>query len=276
VLAMSEARADRTGEELADRFAEASLARTHNEKLGVDLLSEVLDRHRRVADELANFPVDAVTVEHISSLRFNRRELAFAGGDVDVDRRGVNISIGVFVRDEARHVDVNDEKRHAEQLGVAASFFQHSRRLSRDHSRDHSTLKISVFGRLSIEVGGGIRHGMLLRHCGHYNALHGWPHRRGADTPCYSECYSYRLRSRANVEAGTRIARSSEMRGSRMGRGRQKAKHTKIARELKSFSPSVNYSALERELGHPANDDQYVDKWADQYADEDEDELERA
>lgn len=38
-----------------------------------------------------------------------------------------------------------------------------------------------------------------------------------------------------------------------MGRGRQKAKHTKIARELKSFSPSVNYSALERELGHPIN-----------------------
>ena len=61
-----------------------------------------------------------------------------------------------------------------------------------------------------------------------------------------------------------------------MGRGRQKAKHTKIARELKSYSPSVNYSALERELAHPESEDQYVDKWADQYADEDEDELERA
>ncbi|MBN9158949.1 MULTISPECIES: DUF3073 domain-containing protein [unclassified Microbacterium] len=61
-----------------------------------------------------------------------------------------------------------------------------------------------------------------------------------------------------------------------MGRGRQKAKHTKIARELKSYSPSVNYSALERELGHPETEDQYVDKWADQYADEDEDELEKA
>jgi len=61
-----------------------------------------------------------------------------------------------------------------------------------------------------------------------------------------------------------------------MGRGRQKAKHTKIARELKSYSPSVNYSALERELGHPEAEDQYVDKWADQYADEDEDELEKA
>ncbi|MEV8267446.1 DUF3073 domain-containing protein [Microbacterium sp. NPDC076911] len=60
-----------------------------------------------------------------------------------------------------------------------------------------------------------------------------------------------------------------------MGRGRQKAKHTKIARELKSYSPSLNTSALERELGHP-EEDQYVDKWADLYADEDEDELERA
>lgn len=55
-----------------------------------------------------------------------------------------------------------------------------------------------------------------------------------------------------------------------MGRGRQKAKNTKIARELKSYSPSVNYAALEKELSHP--DEEYVDKWADQYEDEDEDE----
>lgn len=48
-----------------------------------------------------------------------------------------------------------------------------------------------------------------------------------------------------------------------MGRGRQKAKHTKIARELKSYSPSVNYAELERELAQPG-DDQYVDKWADE------------
>ncbi|MDQ2697647.1 MAG: DUF3073 domain-containing protein [Actinomycetota bacterium] len=58
-----------------------------------------------------------------------------------------------------------------------------------------------------------------------------------------------------------------------MGRGRQKAKHTKIARELKYDTYNVNYSALERELGHPSNDDEYVDKWADQYSDEDEDET---
>ncbi len=58
-----------------------------------------------------------------------------------------------------------------------------------------------------------------------------------------------------------------------MGRGRQKAKHTKIARELKYDTYNVNYSALERELGHPSNDDEYVDKWADQYSDEDEEET---
>lgn len=53
-----------------------------------------------------------------------------------------------------------------------------------------------------------------------------------------------------------------------MGRGRQKAKHTKLARELKSYSPNVNYSALERELGASTPSDEYVDKWAD-YADDD-------
>jgi len=58
-----------------------------------------------------------------------------------------------------------------------------------------------------------------------------------------------------------------------MGRGRQKAKHTKIARELKYDSRAVNYDALERELAHPSTDsDAYVDKWADEYSDEYEDE----
>ena len=33
-----------------------------------------------------------------------------------------------------------------------------------------------------------------------------------------------------------------------MGRGRQKAKHTKVARELKYFSPDTNYGALANEL----------------------------
>ncbi|MEO6201198.1 MAG: DUF3073 domain-containing protein [Cryobacterium sp.] len=50
-----------------------------------------------------------------------------------------------------------------------------------------------------------------------------------------------------------------------MGRGRQKAKHTKVARELKYFSPDTNYNALERELtSHPASDprlDEDLAKW---------------
>jgi len=43
-----------------------------------------------------------------------------------------------------------------------------------------------------------------------------------------------------------------------MGRGRQKAKQTKVARELKYFSPNTDYSALQRELagdnGHVVDD----------------------
>ena len=33
-----------------------------------------------------------------------------------------------------------------------------------------------------------------------------------------------------------------------MGRGRQKAKQTQVARRLKYFSPDTDYQALEREL----------------------------
>jgi len=54
-----------------------------------------------------------------------------------------------------------------------------------------------------------------------------------------------------------------------MGRGRQKAKHTKVARELKYFSPDTNYGALEKELATPHSEgDQYVDKWADEVDDD--------
>jgi hypothetical protein len=58
-----------------------------------------------------------------------------------------------------------------------------------------------------------------------------------------------------------------------MGRGRQKAKHTKVARELKYFSPNTDYNALERELGTVSpggsGEPDYEDKWADLYEDED-------
>ncbi|MCL2454428.1 MAG: DUF3073 domain-containing protein [Micrococcales bacterium] len=56
-----------------------------------------------------------------------------------------------------------------------------------------------------------------------------------------------------------------------MGRGRQKAKQTKVARELKYFSPETNYAQLERELSgsrsalgtkDTATDDSY-ESWDD-------------
>lgn len=55
-----------------------------------------------------------------------------------------------------------------------------------------------------------------------------------------------------------------------MGRGRQKAKNTKVARELKYFSPNTDLAALEREIGSTEEGEQYEDKWADLYEDADE------
>ena len=46
-----------------------------------------------------------------------------------------------------------------------------------------------------------------------------------------------------------------------MGRGRQKAKHTKVARELKYFSPDTNYNALERELSGDPRLQEDLAKW---------------
>ena len=46
-----------------------------------------------------------------------------------------------------------------------------------------------------------------------------------------------------------------------MGRGRQKAKHTKVARDLKYFSPDTNYGALEEELGGHTRLDEDLEKW---------------
>lgn len=60
-----------------------------------------------------------------------------------------------------------------------------------------------------------------------------------------------------------------------MGRGRAKAKQTKVARELKYFSPDTDLSALERELHgatsrvtEPADD-------ADEVLEQDDDDYEQ-
>ena len=66
-----------------------------------------------------------------------------------------------------------------------------------------------------------------------------------------------------------------------MGRGRAKAKQTRVARELKYSSPNTDLSALQKELtGAPSSyspparatddeDDEYADRWADGDADDD-------
>ena len=55
-----------------------------------------------------------------------------------------------------------------------------------------------------------------------------------------------------------------------MGRGRAKAKQTKVARELKYYSPQTDLSALERELhGDPSPRDQWSP--TDETDDEDDD-----
>jgi hypothetical protein len=41
-----------------------------------------------------------------------------------------------------------------------------------------------------------------------------------------------------------------------MGRGKQKAKNTKIARDLKYYSPDTDYESLEEELHHNSDDDE--------------------
>jgi hypothetical protein len=67
-----------------------------------------------------------------------------------------------------------------------------------------------------------------------------------------------------------------------MGRGRAKAKQTRVARELKYSSPNTDLSALQKELAGPTTsyvpqgakdddeDDEYGDRWAaDDDADDD-------
>ncbi len=62
-----------------------------------------------------------------------------------------------------------------------------------------------------------------------------------------------------------------------MGRGRAKAKQTKVARELKYSSPTMDIDALQREIGsgtvfhdvEPEPDDDYADPYAVDEDDED-------
>jgi hypothetical protein len=57
-----------------------------------------------------------------------------------------------------------------------------------------------------------------------------------------------------------------------MGRGRAKAKQTKVARELKYHSPNTDLTALQRELaGAGGKSDHRFDDDNDEFVDDDED-----
>mgnify|MGYP001941762148 CR=1 FL=1 len=53
-----------------------------------------------------------------------------------------------------------------------------------------------------------------------------------------------------------------------MGRGRQKAKATKQAREIKYFTPNTDLSALERELAQARGEDSESAQESDDYDDD--------
>ncbi|MFI6758392.1 DUF3073 domain-containing protein [Micromonospora sp. NPDC050397] len=54
-----------------------------------------------------------------------------------------------------------------------------------------------------------------------------------------------------------------------MGRGRAKAKQTKVARELKYHSPNTDLAALQRELGGSGKSDHDFDDDYKEYVDDD-------
>jgi hypothetical protein len=58
-----------------------------------------------------------------------------------------------------------------------------------------------------------------------------------------------------------------------MGRGRAKAKQTKVARELKYQTHNTDLAALQRELAGSKSDDDFTDEYADRADDEDDEDL---
>lgn len=60
-----------------------------------------------------------------------------------------------------------------------------------------------------------------------------------------------------------------------MGRGRQKAKQTKVARKLKYFSPDTDLSALQRELAsnRGSSDDDLYSRYAEEPDEEPDEDL---
>ena len=60
-----------------------------------------------------------------------------------------------------------------------------------------------------------------------------------------------------------------------MGRGRAKAKQTKVARQLKYSTPNTDFDSLQRELSGNGGD-RYVDRWSEEESRNSEDEWRHA
>ncbi|GAA2681312.1 hypothetical protein Apa02nite_028510 [Actinoplanes palleronii] len=73
------------------------------------------------------------------------------------------------------------------------------------------------------------------------------------------------------IGARLRAAPNSVRGGRAMGRGRAKAKQTKVARELKYHSPNTDLTALQRELAGAGKSNHHFDDDNDELVDDDED-----
>ncbi|MGO3326900.1 DUF3073 domain-containing protein [Gordonia sp. (in: high G+C Gram-positive bacteria)] len=49
-----------------------------------------------------------------------------------------------------------------------------------------------------------------------------------------------------------------------MGRGRAKAKQTKVARQLKYSTPNTDFDSLQRELSGGSGEQSFTDTWSDE------------
>ncbi|MDR2279543.1 DUF3073 domain-containing protein [Gordonia sp. PDNC005] len=61
-----------------------------------------------------------------------------------------------------------------------------------------------------------------------------------------------------------------------MGRGRAKAKQTKVARQLKYSAPNTDFDSLQRELSNGEGQSYVTDTWSDDDSRNSEDEWHRA
>src|SRR6266545_3582536 len=87
------------------------------------------------------------------------------------------------------------------------------------------------------------------------------PEGRGAEVGPRHVPYEPRENACRHRGPGFGLPRNSVRGGRAMGRGRAKAKQTKVARELKYHSPNTDLAALQRELSsNGKSSDEFVDQ----------------